>query len=97
MKTKFEILKYIFNPIDDDQSNEKQDLQLAIALNPSIDRILFAMEEYGKQQYNQAIVDASENAETTYPEYLDGNNTVNEVSVNKDSILKLKKSVSSSV
>lgn len=46
------------------------------------------------EAYNQAIEDAAENADTTYPDYLDGNNVVWDVTVDKDSILKLKKSVS---
>lgn len=94
MKTKLEILKYIFDPIDDDQSNEKQDLQLAITLNPSIDRILFAMEEYGKQQYNQALEDAAEKVQIKSVDEYQGEE-FRYLTIDKQSILKLKKSLSS--
>ena len=46
--------------------------------------IIPSMEEYGKQQYNQAIKDAAENAEMSW-------DFVHGYEINKDSILKLLK------
>lgn len=43
MKTKIEILQDIFDPVSLDCQTEKDDLQLAITLNPSIEKVLQAM------------------------------------------------------
>lgn len=58
--------------------------------------IYSAMQEYGKQQYNQAVKDAAENVEISFPEYLDGNKVVykcaiEDIAVDKESIFKLLK------
>lgn len=49
MRTAFEILEEIFNPSSQDCQTPRQDLQLAITLNPDIARIEKAMEEYAAQ------------------------------------------------
>ncbi len=49
MKTPIEILFEVFDPSPQDCTTPEQDLQLAITLNPSLDRIKLAMEEYAKQ------------------------------------------------
>ena len=55
MKTKEEILQYIFDPTSFDCKTEKEDLQIAITLNPSLERILWAMQEYADQEVNKVL------------------------------------------
>lgn len=81
-----EILYELFDPIEFGRC-KKDDLQLAVTLNPSVDRILTAMEEYGKQQWNEAIKLAAEEVEIIEIPWGLGVDT----SVNKQSILKLLK------
>jgi hypothetical protein len=50
MKTKEEILEMYFDPYQTDYQSEWKDLQLAITLNPSLERIEQAMESYASQQ-----------------------------------------------
>jgi len=57
-------------------------------------KIQILCEEYGKEQYNQALDDAAKKAITKTVE--SGSNAFY-IEVDKDSILKLKKSVSKSV
>ena len=62
--------------------------------NLTDEQILNVIKDAQIEAYNQAIEDAAENADTSYPDYLDGNNIVYDITVDKYSILKLKKSVS---
>lgn len=48
MKTKEQILEEIF------QATGEDELQLAITLNPSLEHIVKAMEEYAEQAFNAA-------------------------------------------
>lgn len=54
MKGKLEILAEIFKPVSQDCQTTKQDLQLAIILNPDLDKILEAMDEYSSHILQQA-------------------------------------------
>lgn len=78
-----EILAKIFEPTSQDCSTTKQDLQLAITLNPDLNRILEAM----KQACSQILDLAAETAE------IDDNGETYESCiywVNKNSILQIK-------
>ena len=60
-----------------------------LANNLTSEVIIPSMEEYGNQQYNQAIKDAAENAKAFF--FYDDFDGSPEFGVNKDSILKLVK------
>ena len=49
MDSKEEVLLGIFNPSPQDGNTWRQDLQLAVTLNPSIELIEDAMDDYAKQ------------------------------------------------
>lgn len=49
MKTAQEILEKVFSPSAQDCTTPKEDLQLAITLNPDLNKFLQAMEEYAAQ------------------------------------------------
>lgn len=76
-----EILTDVFEPTGQDCTTPRQDLQLAITLNPSLDKIKSAMKEAIKQSLDLA----SENAHLSYaPEaYADP------WRVNKESIINI--------
>lgn len=81
----FKILQKVFEPTSFDCQTEKQDLQIAITLNPDLYKILEAMEMAQKEAYNQAINDAAESATIRFIPFSDNQE------VNKESILKLLK------
>jgi len=68
------ILEDIFQPSLSEHGSLRDDLQLAITLNPDLDNIVLAMQEYGKQ----LLAKAADNAKIK----LDGF-----VSVDRESIL----------
>ncbi len=49
MKQPEEILNELFETVSQDCTTPKQDLQLAITLNPDLDKIVLAMERYASQ------------------------------------------------
>lgn len=79
-----EILSVIFEPDSQDFTTPTQDLQLAITLNPDLNRIKWAMHEACRQ----VLELASENGVVEYKTtYMDKNqNEVIQVGVDKQSI-----------
>ena len=94
MKTAKEVFTEIWT--DHFGNDEELDKELQIILNDH-DYIFMAIEEYGKQQYNQAIEDAAENVEMIRSYYPTTATTTNPspqikyAAIDKQSILKLKK------
>ncbi len=76
-----DLLAIEFEPISEDCTTPTQDLQLAIALNPDLNRIKAAMLEFGKQLLQLA----AENAEGDIVDDSDYSN--GKVVIDKDSIL----------
>lgn len=64
-------LKILSEVYDCNESTD--DLQLFVTLNPSIERIVKAMELFGKEQYNQAIKDSLEETPDEMLDYADSN------------------------
>jgi len=64
-----EILQKIFEPTSFDCQTEKQDLQIAITLNPDLDRILEAMEMAYYEGFQNGAIEAQNDAANEIKEH----------------------------